>query len=144
MNKAKRTRISAYALIYDDQKILMCRLSKEVPRWMGYWTLPGGGIEFGESPEAAVVREVMEETGLEVVPKSVLTIDSITSDSEEESFHGIRIVYEVELKGGQLRNETNGTTDQCAWQSFDRITELKLVSVARIGLDLARERNTTS
>ncbi len=46
--KEKYTRVSAYGLVTHDSKILLCRISKQLPRWQGQWTLPGGGIDFGE------------------------------------------------------------------------------------------------
>ena len=61
----RRTRVGAYALATDDAgRILLCRTAPHVlpkPLWM----LPGGGLHFGEAPEAAVVRELEEEAGLD-------------------------------------------------------------------------------
>src|SRR5207249_3935346 len=59
-----RTRVGGYALCTDDDgRVLLARLSAiEVD--VGAWTLPGGGIDFGEHPDDAVIRELAEETGL--------------------------------------------------------------------------------
>jgi ADP-ribose pyrophosphatase YjhB (NUDIX family) len=55
------------AVIHDPAgRLLLIRRGHDPHR--GLWSLPGGRIEAGESPEQAVVREVREETGLEVVP----------------------------------------------------------------------------
>lgn len=54
-------RVRVCAAIIRDDSILMVK-HQEAGRV--YWTLPGGGVEPGETPEAAVVREVWEETGL--------------------------------------------------------------------------------
>jgi 8-oxo-dGTP diphosphatase len=51
-------------LIIRDGKVLLVRRGKEP--FLGYWSLPGGSIEPGETPEEAVKREVLEETGLHV------------------------------------------------------------------------------
>ena len=134
--KTQRTRISAHALIHEEGRVLLCRLSKEVPRWVGLWTLPGGGLEFGESPEAAMVREVEEETGLIVEPVSILGIDSIHDTSGESDFHGIRILYQVRIIGGELRHEVSGSTDRCEWHAWPLDPALPLVDLAVAGCRL--------
>src|SRR5690606_13750771 len=58
------TRVAAYGACLDaGGRILLARLAPGYPGG-GRWTLPGGGVEWGESPEDAVRREVAEETGL--------------------------------------------------------------------------------
>ncbi len=137
--KPRRSRISAYGLIRDGDRILLCRLSKEMPRWEGYWTLPGGGLEFGESPEAAMIREVEEETGLRVSARPIAGIDSIHDTSGSDEFHGIRILYWAEIAGGSLKNEVGGSTDCCEWHSLPPAPGLKRVDLAETGIRLANE-----
>lgn len=136
--KSQRYRLTAYALIHDLNRILLCRLSKQVPRWESYWTLPGGGIEFGESPEDAVIREVEEETGLCVALGSVAKIDSIYDTSGEEDFHGIRIIYYAEIVSGKLRHEPSGTTDCCDWHVLHPMPSIQLVDLAEVGVRAAQ------
>ena len=59
--------------ILRDETILMVH-HQEIER--DYWTLPGGGIEPGETPEEAVAREVIEETGLEATVTKFLFEDT--------------------------------------------------------------------
>jgi ADP-ribose pyrophosphatase YjhB (NUDIX family) len=66
MSKAPVTRVAAYGLLQRENKLLLCRLSQHVGLHPGHWTLPGGGLDFGEDPEQAVVREFAEETGLAI------------------------------------------------------------------------------
>ncbi len=139
--KQQYTRISAYALITQDEKILLCRISNELSRWAGQWTLPGGGIEFGEDPEGAVVREVEEETGLVVSVRSITHVDSITDDSGEHDFHGIRLIYEVDIIGGELRDEVSGTTDRVMWMDRDEMEKNSLVDLAEVGVKLVYRNN---
>src|ERR1700675_729791 len=58
------TRVAAYALCVEDDRLLMCRLAPGEWTLVGHWTLPGGGLAFGESPPDAALRELDEETGL--------------------------------------------------------------------------------
>ena len=64
MSTRRRTRIAAYGLCRDaDRRVLLCRIVERIAPG-GIWTLPGGGLDFGESPARAVLRELTEETGL--------------------------------------------------------------------------------
>ncbi len=63
--------IAAGALITDPHgRVLLVK-----PNYRELWSLPGGICEFGEAPQAGCVREVAEETGLDVVPGRLLAID---------------------------------------------------------------------
>lgn len=63
LNQKSCFTIAAFAVILDElDRVLLCHR-----RDMDMWNLPGGGVESGEIPTEAVVREVKEETGLEVV-----------------------------------------------------------------------------
>jgi 8-oxo-dGTP diphosphatase len=131
------TRVSAYGLVLQNEHILLCRISSHLPLDAGYWTLPGGGIDFGEDPVDAMVREVHEETGLAVRPLGIAGIDSFYADDTDRAFHGIRIIYHTELIGGGLRHEVDGTTDLCAWWSLEEARRLPLVDLVTVGLGMA-------
>ena len=136
-SKKQITRIAAYGLVLQNQHILLCRISAQITRDAGYWTLPGGGLNFGEDPVEAMTREVSEETGLIVRSLGVAGIDSFLSENEDHDFQGIRIIYHTELIGGALTNELDGSTDLCAWWSYKEAKKLSLVDLTEIGLDLA-------
>ena len=67
----------ACAAIFRDDTILMIR--HQTPE-RTYWTLPGGGVEPGETPEAAAVREVWEETGLRATVARFLFTEGYGAD----------------------------------------------------------------
>jgi 8-oxo-dGTP diphosphatase len=131
------TRVAAYGLLRADTTILLCRLSAAVQGFAGHWTLPGGGLDFGEDPKAAVVREMAEETGLDVAVGNLAGVDSRHIERGSSEFHSIRIIYHVDLIGGELTYEQDGTTDMCEWVEKEAVTELDLVDLAQVGLKLA-------
>ena len=114
--------------------MLLCRLSGGV--WDGFWTLPGGGVEFGEHPEGAVVREVFEETGFHVVVGALKRVDHHLSDFDHGQVHHVQFIYEVEIVGGELTCESEGTTDLVGWFTAQEASSLKKVPLAEAGLSL--------
>lgn len=138
MSKDGKTRVSAYGLLRRDNQMLLCRLSQKVGINPGSWTLPGGGIDFGEDPEDAVVREFQEETGLTVKVVELVSVDSLSDNLPGWApMHSIRIIYTVEYVSGELQFEHDGSTDLCAWHTFEETKELTLVSLAKHGIELA-------
>ncbi|HKU18975.1 MAG TPA: NUDIX domain-containing protein [Candidatus Saccharimonadales bacterium] len=91
-------RPSAYAIVVHDGKLL---LSKQFSKFH----LPGGGIELGETPEEAVIREVKEETGFDVAdPRPVEVMNSFFTwkdETEESHFHSVLIFYQCRFVGGE-------------------------------------------
>ena len=60
------------AIILDRDRVLLVERGK--PPLQGYWSLPGGVLETGETLEEGVRREILEETGLEIRPRAVVEI----------------------------------------------------------------------
>ena len=67
------------------------------------WSFPGGGVEFGESLEEALVREFQEETGLEVEVGS----QKFVYEYIQPPLHAIEIYFEVRATGGKIRTGTD-------------------------------------
>jgi 8-oxo-dGTP pyrophosphatase MutT (NUDIX family) len=133
------TYVAAYALCVDDGNVLLCRVGPGYNA-SGQWTLPGGGLEFGEEPESAVIRELREETGLDGAVEALAFVDSGTGPAGADRgarygpYHAIRIVYRVSITGGELRNELDGSTDTAQWFSAETASGLPLVGLARMAL----------
>ncbi len=132
-------RVAAYAVIVDARGMLLAHWH-DGPR--AAWTLPGGGLEAGEDPADAVVREVREETGFDVVVDELLGIHSRVIPARQRiapgaagPLHTLRIVYRARVVDGELRDEVGGATDRAAWFALDAVEDLHRVQL----VDLARE-----
>ncbi|WP_328881613.1 NUDIX hydrolase [Streptomyces sp. NBC_00299] len=139
----KKLRVAAYAICVRDGQLLLAR--SPAPGGGSEWVLPGGGMEHGEDPYDTVVREVEEETGYLVEPTGLLGLDSAhrvfpARFGRDVDHHGVRLVYEARVTGGDLRYEANGSTDMAAWHPLDDVPDLTRVSMVDKGLALWRER----
>lgn len=137
------TRVSAYALCLDAGRVLLCRIAPGPWTAVGQWTLPGGGLDFGEDPRAGALRELREETGLEGEIEALADVLSWSQrwrhpvDGVDEDFHAVQIVYRVRITGGELRNEVGGSTDEARWFTPDDAARATLVPLAEHGVELA-------
>jgi ADP-ribose pyrophosphatase YjhB (NUDIX family) len=129
---SKRVRVGAYALATDDAgRILLCRVAPSIAPGE-VWTLPGGGLDFGEAPDVGVLRELTEESGYEGEIGALLDASSrIFTDRRGASVHAVRIVYRVRVTGGEPRDEVDGSTDTCGWFTPDEATALNIADLVR-------------
>jgi len=94
-----RWRPAAYAIVMQDDEILLTKQH-------GKYSLPGGGVEFGESPEQAALRETQEETGLTVTEpqlvSSITTYFSYMDRGAPQYFQSLLLYYRCQPVGGVL------------------------------------------
>ncbi|MEA2675067.1 MAG: 8-oxo-dGTP diphosphatase [Chloroflexota bacterium] len=135
------TRLAGYGVIRRDGRLLLARVAPGYPA-AGIWTLPGGGLEFGETPWDAAVREVEEETGLVARITSEPVVYSDTGlwprPTGQVPFHTIRFVYPMEVVGGEERPEVGNSTDAVGWFSDAELADLWLADVAERVVSLER------
>ena len=88
--------------------LLAKRNQPNSPQVHGKWEFPGGGIELGEDPEAALLREIKEETGLDIVAVRLLpkVYSNVWQKGETDEDQVIIISYECKAVAGSL-----GSTD---------------------------------
>jgi 8-oxo-dGTP pyrophosphatase MutT (NUDIX family) len=144
----RRQRLAAYALLLrgvePDREVLLTQMSSRT-RIEGRWTLPGGGVDHGEDPRGAVVREVFEETGLHIRAGRVLDVHSSHFvgprwDGVVEDYHGVHVIFAATLDPGSVGVtphvvEEDGSTEQAAWLPIAEALDLDLLSGARHALE---------
>ncbi|MFB6246330.1 MAG: NUDIX domain-containing protein [Candidatus Pacearchaeota archaeon] len=118
-NKKQKHKLIANGYIVNADKFLVVRRSEE-SGGAGTWEFPGGHIEFGEHPDNAVVREVKEETGLDLKPKYVYRIFSKEYEKEDKKVHKIRIVYYFETSEDKVKLDPR-EHDDYRWLSKDEL-----------------------
>lgn len=90
--------ITVDGVLLTNSEILLVK--RKNPPFQGMWALPGGFVEYGETTEHAVVREVQEETGLVTFVSSLLGVYS--DPSRDPRGHTISIVYFIHKKKGNV------------------------------------------
>jgi len=106
--------IGVGAVVIDGGKVLLVRRGQEPLK--GEWSLPGGALELGETLQQGVVREVLEETGLTVVPDGIVEVlDRITQDelSGRIRYHYVLVDFLCHVAGGILRSGSDA--EEARW-----------------------------
>jgi mutator protein MutT len=126
------------AVIVRDGKIALIKRGNEPSR--GKWTIPGGLVELGESPEQAVVRETKEEVGLEV--ESPVLIDVVSNvDFDEKGkvkYHYVIIDYFVHVKAGTAEAASDAV--ELRWVPFGEVEGYDLTASFRVFFGHNREK----
>jgi ADP-ribose pyrophosphatase YjhB (NUDIX family) len=118
------------AVIIKEGKIALIKRGNEPAR--GKWTIPGGLVELGESPDQAVVRETKEETGLDVDNPSLIDVVSNVDLDEKGKikYHYVIIDYFVHVKRGTA--EASSDAVELRWVPFDEVEGYDLTTSFRL------------
>ena len=110
----------------------------------GYWSLPGGVLELGEQLGTAIVREVKEETGLDVQPLSVVEIfERIMRDKTgKPEYHYVLVDYFCKVTGGELK--AGDDSSKAEWVRRRDLGALKLTEGTLPVIERTFERYTPS
>lgn len=130
-------RVAAYAVVRSTRGLLLSEASARTGS-PGTWALPGGGLERGEGPDEAVLREVWEETGQHIQLRGALDVSSqhwvgAAPNGTLEDFHAVRLVYLAHCPNptDPVVHDIGGTTESSAWVSEDQLTHRDVSPWAR-------------
>ncbi len=135
----RRQRVAVYGICEDDEgQVLLTRAAPSLTV-RGQWFLPGGGIDHGEDPVAALRREFVEETGLHVeVGELRGVLSDVTELPGHLSLHTIRLIYGIVSFSGTLADETDGSSDAARWVSLKEVWSYPLLPYVRRSLEELR------
>jgi ADP-ribose pyrophosphatase YjhB (NUDIX family) len=118
-------KVAAAALLIDNNRVLLTKRIYEPNK--GSWTLPAGFVDAFEDPANAVVRECLEETGLDV---EVVDLIDVMTGREHDSGADIVLVYRVKLIGGHLF--AGDDADQAEFFHLDKLPLLAFKSTINL------------
>jgi ADP-ribose pyrophosphatase YjhB (NUDIX family) len=134
----KQPLVGVGAVVVCSGKILLEKRKNEPGK--GKWSIPGGLVELGENTEQTVIREVKEETGLDLEkPEQIDVVDSITEDENGKiKYHFVIIDYFVKLTGGTLKASSDA--EELKWVQFELVETYDLTNSFRAFFQRNRQR----
>ncbi|SCL65113.1 ADP-ribose pyrophosphatase YjhB, NUDIX family [Micromonospora citrea] len=140
----RRQRFGAYGLVTDPAgRVLLTMIADGYPG-AGRWHLPGGGTDHGEQPVAALLRELVEESGQLGRVVELVGVDNLHNpaalgpEGRPLDWHGIRVVYRVAVDAPtepRVTELAGGSTARADWFTPERLAGLPLTEIAALALD---------
>ena len=120
----------------EGLELLMIKRGKDPQEWEGMWAFPGGFVDYGEDPEDAVVRELLEETG--VVGKHPLSLTILGKPGRDPRKHCVGLFYLVEVDS---ESEPVGGDDavDAQWVPINQLTPENVAGDHSEVIELLRE-----
>jgi len=117
----KYPRIRVSVIVIQEGKILLVQHEKQGKT---YWVLPGGGVDFGETLEEAVVRELKEETNLDITVEKLVFVDDFIP--EDRHRHVVDLYFTAKVVSGELKLGADSIMREVRYFPIEELAELTL------------------
>jgi len=129
------------AIISDrDNRVFLAKRGKEARNESGKWEFPGGSVEFGETLEHALGRELMEEYGIEIEVLSLL--DVVNHIIPDEKQHWVSPSFICRITRGTPVIREPHKCDEIGWFSLDHLPENEMTIASRKSLESLRKKSS--
>ena len=130
MSTQKSIIIGVCPVIFENGKFLLTDRydidKDDINGVRGLWQIPGGGLEFGESPEECAVREAKEELGIDVEIVKLLSVANKYDPIRK--WHGVFVLYEVKRKDPNQEIKVDGIeSSKYGWFTIEECRNLALL-----------------
>jgi mutator protein MutT len=130
------------AVIFNEEgKVFLARRGKDARNESGKWEFPGGGVEFGETLEHALAREVMEEYGFAIEVQKLLDVVNHIIPAEKQ--HWVSPTFICRHKNGTARIMEPTKCEEIGWFELDQIPEDLLTIASKKSLESLRKKHKT-
>lgn len=123
LHKFAEIRVAAECCILAENKILLQKRPSSATSFPNYWTLPGGHIDEAEDPHTAIIREIFEETGIELSPEETkLKLSAINHHIDKFQvwvIFGFLSILEKELPA------ISSSEGECQWFDLEEVKKMK-------------------
>lgn len=116
--EAETTKIAVGVMIFKDGKVLLIR--RQGSHGAGEYAFPGGKLEYGESFEECIIREIMEETGITIKNISFINIFNSKFYSPK---HFIILGFKADWESGEAKIMEPNKCDHIGWYTIDDLPE---------------------
>lgn len=115
-------------LLRDDNRVLLCHRSPQRRWYPDVWDMPGGHVDPGELPGAALARELREELGIDIAAPSGPPVHEVHADTFDMQ------IWLIEAWTGSPVNAAPDEHDAIAWFTEDALGELSLAHDSYLAL----------
>ncbi|MTI71770.1 MAG: NUDIX domain-containing protein [Firmicutes bacterium] len=124
-------RILTKALVIKDNSFLFLKRSDESKFAKGLWDIPGGKLEFGETLEDSLSREIFEETKIETDVKENLAVSTGINLKDKKQY--VSIIYTAEYISGSIKLDLEHTDYK--WLTIEEAQNYNLVYYVKEALE---------